>query len=186
MSLRYKYPKSCFLSSNYLEIKEKIFDGCVCLFLPPSTGDFMHGIGEEVYYFTPRHKASGCRANRNAGQGFWHGNGRDQLIFDDESSELIGHKTSLVFRLSDSKRKRLHPNWIMHEYLLHSPDGKVCNFSIFSLLSFSFAESNIITVLRHAWLLVNCLIHHFVMIFCFDRFKFDYLFPFNLGRIFNC
>ncbi|XP_073113476.1 NAC transcription factor 47-like [Elaeis guineensis] len=90
--------------------------------------DFMRGIGEEVYYFTPRHKASangsGCRANRNAGQGFWHGNGRDQLIFD-ESLELIGHKTSLVFKFRDSKRKRLHHNWIMHEYLLHSPDGKI-------------------------------------------------------------
>ncbi|KAG1338650.1 hypothetical protein COCNU_04G009560 [Cocos nucifera] len=94
--------------------------------------DFMHGLGEEVYYFTPRAsaKGSGCRTNRNAGQGFWHGNGRDQLIFDDKSFELIGHKNSLVFKLRDSKRKGLHPNWIMHEYLLHSPDNKFQEMAI--------------------------------------------------------
>ncbi|XP_038979959.1 NAC transcription factor NAM-A1-like [Phoenix dactylifera] len=112
--------------SNYLERKKR-FDGWIA-FLTRSTGDFMHGVGEEVYYFTPRHRASAngsvCRANRNTGEGFWHGNARGQLIFKDGFSEVIRHKSSLVFKFRDSQRKRLHPNWIMHEYLLHSPDGK--------------------------------------------------------------
>ncbi|XP_058075675.1 NAC domain-containing protein 10-like [Magnolia sinica] len=81
-------------------------------------GNFKHGIGNELYFFTPRKykDVGGSRRNRSVNGGFWKTTSSDKQIHIN-GNDLIGFKKTFAFY--DGKQgKATKTGWIMHEYRL--------------------------------------------------------------------
>ncbi|XP_058074462.1 NAC domain-containing protein JA2L-like [Magnolia sinica] len=81
-------------------------------------GNFKHGIGNELYFFTPRKykDVGGSRINRSVNGGFWKTTSTDKQIHIN-GNDLIGFKKTFAFY--DGKQgKATKTGWIMHEYRL--------------------------------------------------------------------
>ncbi|KAG6467513.1 protein CUP-SHAPED COTYLEDON 1-like [Zingiber officinale] len=80
---------------------------------------------KEWYFFSFRDRkyARGWRSNRATKSGYWKTTGKDRVVSDPKSHEVVGTRKTLVFYQGRAPKGR-KTNWVMHEFrlgMLHAP-----------------------------------------------------------------
>ncbi|XP_021768808.1 NAC domain-containing protein 92-like [Chenopodium quinoa] len=76
----------------------------------------------EWYFFSFRDRkyATGFRTNRATTSGYWKATGKDRVILDPRTQEIVGMRKTLVF-YKNRAPNGIKTGWIMHEFRLESP-----------------------------------------------------------------
>nr|UBT01670.1 NAC transcription factor 66 [Litchi chinensis] len=76
----------------------------------------------EWYFFSFRDRkyATGFRTNRATTSGYWKATGKDRMVLDPTSRELVGMRKTLVFYRNRAPNG-IKSGWIMHEFRLETP-----------------------------------------------------------------
>ncbi|KAK3193526.1 hypothetical protein Dsin_024836 [Dipteronia sinensis] len=76
----------------------------------------------EWYFFSFRDRkyATGFRTNRATTSGYWKATGKDRMVVDPTTRELVGMRKTLVFYRNRAPNG-IKTGWIMHEFRLESP-----------------------------------------------------------------
>lgn len=76
----------------------------------------------EWYFFSFRDRkyATGFRTNRATTSGYWKATGKDRVIHDPKTQEIVGMRKTLVFYRNRAPNG-IKTGWIMHEFRLESP-----------------------------------------------------------------
>ncbi|KAI9182789.1 hypothetical protein LWI28_028890 [Acer negundo] len=76
----------------------------------------------EWYFFSFRDRkyATGFRTNRATTCGYWKATGKDRMVVDPTTRELVGMRKTLVFYRNRAPNG-IKTGWIMHEFRLESP-----------------------------------------------------------------
>lgn len=76
----------------------------------------------EWYFFSFRDRkyATGFRTNRATTSGYWKATGKDRVILDPRTREIVGMRKTLVF-YKNRAPNGIKTGWIMHEFRLESP-----------------------------------------------------------------
>lgn len=76
----------------------------------------------EWYFFSFRDRkyATGFRTNRATTSGYWKATGKDRVIYDPKTREIVGMRKTLVFYRNRAPNG-IKTGWIMHEFRLESP-----------------------------------------------------------------
>ncbi|XP_057516711.1 NAC domain-containing protein 21/22-like [Amaranthus tricolor] len=76
----------------------------------------------EWYFFSFRDRkyATGFRTNRATKSGYWKATGKDRVILDPRTREIVGMRKTLVF-YKNRAPNGIKTGWIMHEFRLESP-----------------------------------------------------------------
>lgn len=90
----------------------------------------------EWYFFSFRDRkyATGFRTNRATISGYWKATGKDRVVLDPMSEEVVGMRKTLVFYRNRAPNG-IKTGWIMHEFRLETPHmpPKVCFLSYLSI-----------------------------------------------------
>ncbi|CAL5193771.1 unnamed protein product [Lathyrus oleraceus] len=76
----------------------------------------------EWYFFSFRDRkyATGFRTNRATISGYWKATGKDRVVLDPMSEEVVGMRKTLVFYRNRAPNG-IKTGWIMHEFRLETP-----------------------------------------------------------------
>ncbi|KAG8477789.1 hypothetical protein CXB51_027773 [Gossypium anomalum] len=76
----------------------------------------------EWYFFSFRDRkyATGFRTNRATTSGYWKATGKDRMVLDPTTEEVVGMRKTLVFYRNRAPNG-IKTGWIMHEFRLHTP-----------------------------------------------------------------
>ncbi|KAK3407156.1 NAC domain-containing protein 21/22 [Eucalyptus grandis] len=76
----------------------------------------------EWYFFSFRDRkyATGYRTNRATISGYWKATGKDRVVHDPSTQEVVGMRKTLVF-YQNRAPNGIKTGWIMHEFRLESP-----------------------------------------------------------------
>ncbi|XP_030451520.1 NAC domain-containing protein 21/22 [Syzygium oleosum] len=76
----------------------------------------------EWYFFSFRDRkyATGYRTNRATISGYWKATGKDRVVHDPSTREVVGMRKTLVFYRNRAPNG-IKTGWIMHEFRLESP-----------------------------------------------------------------
>ncbi|KAH7577683.1 hypothetical protein ACOSP7_001327 [Xanthoceras sorbifolium] len=76
----------------------------------------------EWYFFSFRDRkyATGFRTNRATTSGYWKATGKDRMVVDPTTRELVGMRKTLVFYRNRAPNG-IKTGWIMHEFRLETP-----------------------------------------------------------------
>lgn len=76
----------------------------------------------EWYFFSFRDRkyATGFRTNRATTSGYWKATGKDRLVVDPGTGEIVGMRKTLVFYRNRAPNG-IKTGWIMHEFRLETP-----------------------------------------------------------------
>lgn len=76
----------------------------------------------EWYFFSFRDRkyATGYRTNRATTSGYWKATGKDRVVVQAKTREVVGMRKTLVFYLSRAPNG-IKTGWIMHEFRLETP-----------------------------------------------------------------
>ncbi|XP_073525415.1 uncharacterized protein [Phyllobates terribilis] len=76
----------------------------------------------EWYFFSFRDRkyATGFRTNRATATGYWKATGKDRIILDPKTRQLVGMRKTLVFYQNRAPNGFKTP-WIMHEFRMETP-----------------------------------------------------------------
>lgn len=76
----------------------------------------------EWYFFSFRDRkyATGFRTNRATTSGYWKATGKDRMVSDPTTEEVVGMRKTLVFYRNRAPYG-IKTGWIMHEFRLHTP-----------------------------------------------------------------
>ncbi|KAJ7977228.1 NAC domain protein [Quillaja saponaria] len=76
----------------------------------------------EWYFFSFRDRkyATGFRTNRATNSGYWKATGKDRIVLDPITRELVGMRKTLVFYRNRAPNG-IKTGWIMHEFRLETP-----------------------------------------------------------------
>nr|ARV85584.1 NAC protein [Narcissus tazetta subsp. chinensis] len=76
----------------------------------------------EWYFFSFRDRkyATGSRANRATKSGYWKATGKDRMVFDPSTQEIVGMRKTLVFYKGRAPNG-IKSSWVMHEFRLEKP-----------------------------------------------------------------
>ncbi|KAL8138929.1 hypothetical protein V2J09_004930 [Rumex salicifolius] len=78
--------------------------------------------GSEWYFFNFRDRkyATGSRTNRATTRGYWKATGKDRVILDPNTRQIVGMRKTLVFYMNRAPNG-MKTGWIMHEFRFESP-----------------------------------------------------------------
>lgn len=76
----------------------------------------------EWYFFSFRDRkyATGFRTNRATTTGYWKATGKDRMVVDPGTGEIVGMRKTLVFYRNRAPNG-IKTGWIMHEFRLETP-----------------------------------------------------------------
>lgn len=76
----------------------------------------------EWYFFSFRDRkyATGFRTNRATTTGYWKATGKDRMVLDPITQEVVGMRKTLVFYRNRAPNG-IKTGWIMHEFRLETP-----------------------------------------------------------------
>lgn len=76
----------------------------------------------EWYFFSFRDRkyATGFRTNRATTSGYWKATGKDRMVLDPTTQEVVGMRKTLVFYRNRAPNG-IKTGWIMHEFRLETP-----------------------------------------------------------------
>ncbi|XP_027352786.1 protein CUP-SHAPED COTYLEDON 3-like [Abrus precatorius] len=76
----------------------------------------------EWYFFSFRDRkyATGYRTNRATTSGYWKATGKDRMVLDPTTQEVVGMRKTLVFYRNRAPNG-IKTGWIMHEFRLETP-----------------------------------------------------------------
>ncbi|KAM1153180.1 NAC domain-containing protein 21/22-like [Malus sylvestris] len=76
----------------------------------------------EWYFFSFRDRkyATGFRTNRATSTGYWKATGKDRLVMEPGTGEIVGMRKTLVFYRNRAPNG-IKTGWIMHEFRLETP-----------------------------------------------------------------
>ncbi|XP_074316090.1 NAC domain-containing protein 21/22-like [Silene latifolia] len=76
----------------------------------------------EWYFFSFRDRkyATGFRTNRATTAGYWKATGKDRVVLDPKTKDIVGMRKTLVFYRNRAPNG-IKTGWIMHEFRLESP-----------------------------------------------------------------
>lgn len=76
----------------------------------------------EWYFFSFRDRkyATGFRTNRATTSGYWKATGKDRMVVDPGTGEIVGMRKTLVFYRNRAPNG-IKTGWIMHEFRLETP-----------------------------------------------------------------
>lgn len=76
----------------------------------------------EWYFFSFRDRkyATGFRTNRATISGYWKATGKDRMVLDPITQEVVGMRKTLVFYRNRAPNG-IKTGWIMHEFRLETP-----------------------------------------------------------------
>ncbi|KAA3458709.1 protein CUP-SHAPED COTYLEDON 3-like [Gossypium australe] len=76
----------------------------------------------EWYFFSFRDRkyATGFRTNRATTSGYWKATGKDRMVMDSRTQEVVGMRKTLVFYMNRAPNG-IKTGWIMHEFRLETP-----------------------------------------------------------------
>ncbi|GLU03671.1 hypothetical protein SLE2022_208590 [Rubroshorea leprosula] len=76
----------------------------------------------EWYFFSFRDRkyATGFRTNRATTSGYWKATGKDRMVVDPRTQEVVGMRKTLVFYRNRAPNG-IKTGWIMHEFRLETP-----------------------------------------------------------------
>ncbi|KAL5223506.1 hypothetical protein ABZP36_010145 [Zizania latifolia] len=78
--------------------------------------------GDEWYFFSFRDRkyATGSRTNRATKTGYWKATGKDRVVHEAATREVVGMRKTLVFYLGRAPNGH-KTSWVMHEFRLETP-----------------------------------------------------------------
>lgn len=78
--------------------------------------------GKEWYFFSFRDRkyGRGERANRATIEGYWKATGKDRMVMNPKSGEVMGMRKTLVFYRNRAPNG-IKTAWIMHEFRIQNP-----------------------------------------------------------------
>ncbi|RCV42514.1 hypothetical protein SETIT_9G222900v2 [Setaria italica] len=79
---------------------------------------------EEWYFFSFRDRkyATGSRTNRATKTGYWKATGKDRVVHEPATRELVGMRKTLVFYRGRAPNGQ-KTGWVMHEFRLETPNS---------------------------------------------------------------
>ncbi|KAG8091973.1 hypothetical protein GUJ93_ZPchr0012g19233 [Zizania palustris] len=81
--------------------------------------------GDEWYFFSFRDRkyATGSRTNRATKTGYWKATGKDRVVHEAATREVVGMRKTLVFYLGRAPNGH-KTSWVMHEFRLETPNSQ--------------------------------------------------------------